>query len=495
MKAFHAKKVAARGKKTVIRTGNLDSSESALYTVTPGQKRVFLVLGLFFGCALFLNWHFTLEALLALVTLIYFLDVLFSMFLVYRSFSRDVEFKITRDEIETMPDSAWPSYTVFCPLYKEASVLGQFVEAMNRLEYPRDRLQILLLLEEDDTETLDEVRAMVLPPAFKTLVVPHSLPKTKPKAMNYALDYARGEFVVIYDAEDIPDPLQLKKAYLAFRKAAPNTVCVQAKLNFYNAEQNLLTKIFAAEYSLWFDLVLPGLQSFGAPIPLGGTSNHFRLASLRVLGGWDAFNVTEDCDLGIRLAHHGYATAIFDSTTWEEANSELGNWYRQRSRWVKGYIQTFLVHMRNWKAFFKRRATDFFSFQITVGGKVFAMFVNPFMWSVTLAYFLFRPQIGHFIESFFPGPVLYMGVFSFIFGNFFYMYKYMMGCAKRRFDGLIKYTLLVPFYWLGMSVAAWKAFYELILKPHYWSKTKHGLHLKAMPGRIGMQTMATEIKR
>jgi len=175
-----------------------------------------------------------------------------------------------------------------------------------------------------------------LPDYVRVLVVPHSLPKTKPKACNYGLNYARGDFLVIYDAEDIPEPHQLKKAYLGFENALDSVKCLQAKLNYYNPDHNLLTRLFTAEYSLWFEVILPGLQSVNGYIPLGGTSNHFRTRDLITLEGWDPFNVTEDCDLGARIFKRGWRTAIIDSVTLEEANSNAWNWLRQRSRWIKG---------------------------------------------------------------------------------------------------------------------------------------------------------------
>jgi glycosyltransferase involved in cell wall biosynthesis/O-antigen/teichoic acid export membrane protein len=219
---------------------------------------------------------------------------------------------------------------------------------------------------------------------------------------------------------------------------------------------------------------------------------------LRKLEGWDAFNVTEDCDLGMRLAKRGYRTAIIDSTTHEEANSGYFNWYSQRSRWIKGYIQTYFVHMRNPQNYFKEgRAKDFFLFQLIVGGKIISLFINPIMWGITICYFLFRADIGGFIETFFPDPILYMGVFSLIVGNFLYLYYYMVGCVKRGHDSLIKYVFFVPFYWLAISAAAWRGVYEIIVKPHYWAKTVHGLHLTSTGGTAPAQAksfnMATVI--
>ncbi|MGH7203926.1 MAG: glycosyltransferase family 2 protein, partial [Candidatus Levyibacteriota bacterium] len=330
-----------------------------------------------------------------------------------------------------------------------------------------------------DKETIDQVATFNLPSYFEVVIVPHSFPKTKPKACNYGLTKATWEYAVIYDAEDAPDPLQLKKSVIAFAKARRNTICVQAKLNFYNPQQNFLTRVFTAEYSLWFDLVLTGLQSIGAPIPLGGTSNHFKTKDLHKLKGWDSFNVTEDADLGIRLVKAGYTTAIVDSQTLEEANSSLMNWFAQRSRWIKGYMQTYLVHTRNLKTFLPRnKRAHLVTFQLVIGGKVLSLFINPLMWLITLTYFILRPFVGDFIESFFPTPVLYMGVFSLVVGNFLYLYYYMIGCAKHGHYDLIQYVFLVPLYWLTMSIASWIALYQLIVKPHHWSKTKHGLHLK-----------------
>ena len=477
VKIYNRGKSILFGGKEFVHHSGLHHSESALYNLVRAQKVVLGLIAAAFVVFLFVNWHATLVATISVITFLYFLDLLFNVYLSVRSISSNPEISVSETEIQTLRDIDLPRYTIFCPLYKEWQVVPQFVSAMSKLDSPAEKLEILFLLEENDTETIEKIRAESMPEHFKIVVVPHSNPKTKPKAMNYGLQHATGEYLVIYDAEDMPEPDQLKKAIVAFGKTSDRTICVQAKLNFYNTDQNILTKIFTAEYSLWFDLILPGLQSIDAPIPLGGTSNHFKVSVLKELDGWDAFNVTEDCDLGMRLAKRGYKTAVVESTTYEEANSEPINWYNQRSRWIKGYIQTYFVHMRAPQNF-KGRIRDFLAFQIIVGGKIFSMFINPIFWLVTICYFAFRLQVGDFIESFFPGIILHIGVVSFVMGNFLYLYNYMIGCSKRGFDSLVKYIFLTPFYWLGMSLAAWKGVYEVIIKPHYWSKTVHGLHLK-----------------
>jgi glycosyltransferase XagB len=464
-----------------IHHSDLQLKETAFHRLSLPQIALITTLLIDFIIALFLNWHLTLTIFVSLLTILYFADLLFNLFLIIRNFFKPAEVDATIDQIKAIDESSWPSYSILCPLYKEAHVVPQFVTSMSRLDYSKDKLQVLLLLEEDDKETIQKIRSYDLPSYFEIVIVPHSLPKTKPKACNYGLLKARGEYSVIYDAEDVPDPLQLKKAVLAFAKSDTNTVCVQAKLNFYNPHQNLLTRLFTAEYSLWFDLILTGLQSIQAPIPLGGTSNHFRTADLHKLKGWDSFNVTEDADLGLRLVKQGYKTAIIDSITLEEANSSIPNWFNQRSRWIKGYMQTYLVHMRNPGGFVSgRNILDLLTFQLIIGGKILSMFTNPLMWIITIGYFVLRASIGPFIETFFPVPILYMGVFSLVLGNFLYLYSYVIGCIKHEHDELVKYVFVVPFYWLAMSGAAWVALFELIVAPHHWAKTKHGLHIGSL---------------
>lgn len=481
---FNPKKISKKGDgfyyqgREFIHHTDLSFQESALFQLTLSQKLVILGLVCLILIGLVLNWHLTLIILISLISVLYFCDLLFNFFLVYQSYFKEPEIKITNTQIDKTPNSAWPSYTVMCPLYKEWEVLPQFVTAMTKLDYPKEKLQVMVLLEQDDTETIRQIKNMVLPNYFDLIIVPPSQPKTKPKAINYGLQKATGEYVVIYDAEDIPDPLQLKKAVLAFRKSDQKVICIQAKLNFYNSNQNVLTRLFTLEYSLWFDLVLTGLQSIHAPIPLGGTSNHFRREDLITLKKWDPFNVTEDADLGMRIVKRGYYTALVNSYTMEEANSEVKNWFKQRSRWVKGYIQTYFVHMRYPRQFFQSgKALNLLTFQLVIGGKILSMLINPLMWLMTIAYFLFRPITGPFIQSLYLTPIFYLALFSMIIGNFLYMYYYMLGASKRNHWELVPYAILTPVYWLGMSIAAAFALWEFVTKPHYWHKTKHGLHL------------------
>lgn len=473
----------AHKRKRFVTHSTLSHHASALHTFVPWQKRTIAIVAILFAGGLLIAPLQTVIAVTAVLSFIYFADTVFNLFLVLRSLKKPPELSFSDAELDVLRDETLPTYSVLCPLYREAHVLPGFLEAIAKMEWPKEKLDVLLLLEENDVETVEAARAMNLPPFVRIVVVPHSEPKTKPKACNYGLSLARGEYVVIYDAEDIPDPKQLKKAFLGFSRLPRNVWCLQAKLNYFNPHQNILTRLFTAEYSLWFDVMLPGLQSVSTSIPLGGTSNHFRREDLLSLEGWDPFNVTEDCDLGTRIFTRGHTTAIIDSVTLEEANSRVGNWLRQRSRWIKGYMQTYLVHMRSPIAFVRKNGVHALLFQMIVGGKIAFMLINPILWVETILYFSLRPVVGPTIEAFYPNIVFYMAVTSLVFGNFLSIYYYMIGCAKREHWSLMKWVFLIPFYWIMVSIAAFIAAYQLFVKPHYWEKTTHGLHLLATKKR------------
>lgn len=464
--------------KSFITHTTLHHNHSALFTFVPWQIAliVFIISLAIFGLVLFPLT--TITVIIGLLSTVYFVDVIFNIYVILKSLYFPPEIRIQNYALKQLKDKSLPLYSILCPLYHESKVLPGFMDSIKSLDWPKGKLEVLLLLEEDDQETINTANSLIFPDYIKKIIVPHSEPKTKPKACNFGLSLAKGKYLVVFDAEDKPEPDQLKKAYLGFQKTPKNVICLQAKLNYFNPDQNLLTRLFTAEYSLWFDVILTGLQSINTAIPLGGTSNHFRTQVLKDLEGWDPFNVTEDCDLGIRLFKKGFKTAIIDSTTWEEANSDFKNWLRQRSRWIKGYLQTYLVHNRHPLSFIRKHGVHAFIFQLIIGARISFMFINPLLWLMTISYFALYQTVGPTIESFYPAPVFYMAVFSLALGNFMYVYNYMIGAAKRGQWNLVKFVYLIPFYWLMASVAAGIAFYQLIVKPHYWEKTIHGLHLE-----------------
>lgn len=447
--------------------------ECAFRTFTSGQAFfVGIVLGVVCG-GLLVRPLFTLIALNATVMFFYLLTVCYKGWLAYLSLGRSGYVDVTADELAALDDSRLPSYTILVPLYREAEVLGDLVSSLAALDYPADKYEVFLLLEEDDEVTRAACEALALPPNFRAVIVPHSQPKTKPKACNWGLELARSECLVIYDAEDRPEPDQLKKAAAAFAKLPQTVACLQAKLNYYNPRQNLLTRLFTAEYANWFDLTLPGLSAVGGPIPLGGTSNHFRTRILQQLGGWDPFNVTEDCDLGVRLQKAGFCTAMIDSTTWEEANSRLLSWIRQRSRWTKGYFQTYLVHMRAPLQLLRSLGfRRFVNFQVIIGGTGLCLLLNPVYWLMTAAWLILRPGL---VSALFWTPWIYAaGAACLVFGNLLFVALLAAACAQRGYWDLVKYCLLAPLYWLLMSIGAYKALGQLMFRPSYWEKTDHG---------------------
>lgn len=385
----------------------------------------------------------------------------------------DLVEQVSAADVAALDDTTLPTYTVLVPVFREANIVGDLVRNLEVLDWPKDRLEVLVLVEAEDHETRQAVLDAEPPAWMRIVIVPPGAPQTKPRACNVGLAIARGEYVVIYDAEDRPDPDQLKKVFTTFERAGTDTVCVQAALSYFNADENALTRMFTLEYSYWFDYMLAGLDARNLPIPLGGTSNHFRTELLRELGGWDPYNVTEDADLGIRASAVGYRVSVVNSTTMEEANTSIPNFVRQRSRWIKGYMQTALVHARRPRALVReigvRRAA---AFALLIAGTPLTFLGMLPGIAVTIATLVLPTA---WTAPVFPAPVLWLCVLDFLLGNATMIYLTMMGPYKRaRFD-LMLWALLNPVYWVLHSVAAYKGLWQLITRPHYWEKTEHGL--------------------
>ncbi|HEY9293929.1 MAG TPA: glycosyltransferase [Microlunatus sp.] len=384
--------------------------------------------------------------------------------------------KVSDQEARALADDDLPRYTVLVPAYGEPDVIAALLTNLGALEYPADKLEILVLLEADDTSTVDAARAAGVEPPMRLVLVPAAEPRTKPKACNYGMQFASGDIITIYDAEDIPDPLQLRRAVVLFGRD-PGLACVQARLSFHNANQNLLTGWFAAEYGLWFSYLLPGLAYRRWPVPLGGTSNHLRAEILAEAGGWDPYNVTEDADLGLRLARRGYRTGVLESITWEEANSDPINWIRQRSRWYKGYLQSCLVALRhpvNTLRVIGVRGT--IAMTLLLAGTPLAAATNLIFWVVGLVWILGQPEA---IAVAYPAVVYYMALVSFVIGNVLALYSTLIGARASGDSNLLLACLLTPLYWALMAVAALKAIWQLLVRPSYWEKTVHGLDAAA----------------
>jgi len=451
-----------------------DPQMSAQRVIVPGQVLAIWLLVTLLALGFWLAPWATLIALNALMSVFYLGNFVFKALLVWLGGEAQARASTAIEaEARLMRDDHLPVYTVLVPMFREPEVLPILTAALRRLDYPIARLDIKIVLEEGDHETIDAARALGLEGVFEIIRVPASQPQTKPKACNYALQFARGEFLVIFDAEDKPEPDQLKKVLAAFRQSPPNTACVQCRLNYYNSDENWLTRMFTLDYSLWFDLMLPGLERLGVPIPLGGTSNHFRMDVLRELRAWDPFNVTEDADLGIRLTQKGYRVRVIDSTTFEEANVSIPNWIRQRSRWIKGYMQTFLVHTRRPLHLVRSIGPlGVLGFVFFIGGTCLSGVVNPFFWGIFALWLIIGAEM---FEQLFPPVILYISLLNLLAGNGLLIYLTMVAPFRRRWVGLAPWGMTVVGYWVLMTIASYKALGQLIWNPFYWEKTQHGL--------------------
>ena len=370
-------------------------------------------------------------------------------------------------DFELLEDEELPVYSVLVPLRDEANMVPQLARALARIDYPAAKLEVLFIVEQRSPETVEAVRQVLDDPRFELIVVPDSEPRTKPKAMNFALPLVRGAYVAIYDAEDIPDPQQLRLAASRFA-LHPEFDCLQAELVVENARENWLTALFAGEYAGQFGLMLPLLARLKLPMPLGGTSNHFRVAALREVGGWDAYNVTEDADLGVRLSRLRYRTGTISSRTHEEAPVTIRAWMAQRTRWMKGWMQTFIVHNRKPMLFLEDIGwRGFVGFQIYVGSMILSAPLHcGFLVALVLRQLLpgeapldMWDVIGSLIVVIgYGGPLALV----------------VAGLVRLDEERLLPAQLLLPLYWVLHSVAALLAVRELLTRPYFWAKTTHG---------------------
>lgn len=367
-----------------------------------------------------------------------------------------------------------PAYTILVPLRREVSVLGRLIRNLQALDYPADKLQILLIIEQDDQPMRMALEGFILPPHFDVLVVPPSRPQNKPKALNFAVQHATGQLVTIYDAEDRPTPDQLTKAAQIFAQQGRDLACVQAELAVDHGRENWITKQFSLEYAVLFGGVLPFLSQLKLAFPLGGTSNHFRKSALLQLGAWDAFNVTEDADLAFRLARQGWRMQSLNSITWEEAPLSLDAWMGQRRRWFKGWLQTLIVHLSSPVTLVRSAGLgNSISLLTMLAGGLIALALHPLF----LISFIWTLVTGQPLLHTSGGWQDLLLALDFVFLTFGYVIAIGAGwvAARHRLEsGRLFVVITMPFYWLMMSVALYRAIWDLIHDPHGWIKTEHG---------------------
>ena len=365
-----------------------------------------------------------------------------------------------------------PVVSVIVALYREGDIAGRLVKRLEKLDYPRDLLDIVLAVEADDTVTHHALASADLPMWMRVVTVPDGQLRTKPRALNVALDHCRGSIVGVYDAEDAPDPDQIRKVVTRFHMRGPDVACLQGVLDFYNPHTNWLSRCFTIEYATWFRLMLPGLQRLGVAIPLGGTTLFFRRAVLEKLGGWDAHNVTEDADLGIRLARHGYRTELIETTTGEEANCRPLPWIKQRSRWIKGYMVTYAVHMRDPAQLWRQLgAIKFLGFQIMFLGTISQVLLVPVLWSL----WAIPLGLAHPVGDFLPVVATKAIAALFVGAEVITITCGMLALRRTTHKISLLWVPTLQIYYPLAALASYKALLEVITKPFYWDKTSHGI--------------------
>ena len=408
---------------------------------------------------------------LSIFTVHIVLSSLYLLALVVRGFAAHFGPHLARLE-PLVEDHPFPVYTVLVALYHERAIVGQLVDRLGRLNWPRSRLDIKLICEASDPETIEALQALDLGPEYEIVIVPDAMPRTKPKALNYGLAGARGRLVAIYDAEDRPHPDQLREAWQRFRHAPSDVACLQAPLHISNARQSWLSALFALEYAVLFRRLLPLIGHLHLPMPLGGTSNHFRIEALRKAGAWDAYNVTEDADLGLRLHRLGYRAEMIGRPTIEDAPTDMRVWFGQRSRWLKGWMQTWLVLMRD-PARLARELGPAGSlvFHVLISGMLISALGHPL-----IILFLTISVCNLFVSaSTTPVEQLLFVVDGINTAGSYMLFaitgRRAMTRDERRSVGF-KWRA-IPLYWLMISQAAWQALVELHTRPFFWKKTPH----------------------
>lgn len=370
-----------------------------------------------------------------------------------------------------------PVISVMVPLFRESDVAGKLVGRLSRLDYPRELTDILLVIEETDHVTRTALQGVRLPGWFRVVEVPNGPIQTKPRALNYALNFCRGAIVGVWDAEDRPDPDQLHAVARGFHAAAPDVACLQGALDYYNPRTNWLARCFTIEYAAWFRVILPGVARLGLVVPLGGTTLFFRRDALERVGAWDAWNVTEDADLGVRLARRGWRTQIIDTTTDEEANCRALPWIRQRSRWLKGYAMTWGVHMRDpralWRDLGPRR---FIGFQVQFLASLTQYLLAPVLWSFWLLSLGLPHPLREPLSGIWGGHAVAVLFGAFILSELLSIGVGMWAVRADRHRHLMAWVPSLHLYFPLGCLAGWKALYEVVVRPFYWDKTAHGLY-------------------
>ncbi len=451
----------ARAFRAANRLAATSPAHSARFVLSEKQKRVFLQMSACLGVSGLLLPGLFMIAISAATFILICLSLVWRVCLCVAGLVAEAP------SAEFPRKQPYPVYTILIALYDEAAIAEQLAASLAALDYPRDKLDVKLLLEEGDTETFEALKAQKWPTHTESLILPPGVPRTKPRALNYGLESASGDYVVVYDAEDRPHPSQLKAALAAFQTAPARLACVQAPLIGVHKKGHWLAAQWALEYRFQFGCLLPGLSRLGLPVLLGGTSNHFRRTALENVGGWDAWNVTEDADLGLRLAREGYQTGYISPPTYERPPSRLKVWTAQRSRWLKGFMQTWLILMRApITAIRDMGLGGFVSTQLLLGGSILFALIHG-IWLIWCLLCALAPGLQ-------LGPIGW----SLLIVSYCINAVLLLAAPGKRGPVRLGLVASAPLYWPLQSLAAVRALYGLCKSPHFWAKTPHEAEAK-----------------
>ncbi|MEM9129746.1 MAG: glycosyltransferase [Pseudomonadota bacterium] len=444
-----------------------------------GRRLVFVALAI--GALATISMLYPLMILLVLAAWAAFTLIVTAMLKTAAFITRLAEADASEEKPPQEQSAPLPRVSVLVPMFRETEVAHALIARLTQLTYPKCLLDVLLVLEEEDELTRRTLAQIDLPSWIRVVVVPDGQPRTKPRAMNYALDYCTGDIVGIYDAEDAPGPDQITRIARRFQQVPDDVVCLQGILDYYNPDQNWFSRCFTMEYAAWFRLLMPGMARLGFAIPLGGTTLFFRRSALEELGGWDAHNVTEDADLGFRLARHGFRTEMIETVTDEEANCRPWAWIKQRSRWLKGYMTTYLVHMKQPRLLYRQLgAWKFWGFQAHFVAAVSQVLLAP----VLLSFWLVFLGQTHPLEAVLPRAFIVGLAALFLTIEVINMTIFAVAVWGQKHRHLLPWVPTMHFYLPLGAIAAYKALYELVVNPFFWDKTKHGLSLATVPPPI-----------
>ncbi|MDO1559967.1 glycosyltransferase family 2 protein [Brevundimonas sp. 2R-24] len=380
---------------------------------------------------------------------------------------------------EPPPASRLPFYSLLVAVRHEAAMAAQLIDHLRAIDYPPDRIEALILVEADDPETMEAMLRAGPPPWMQVRIVPPGAPRTKPRALNHGLGWCRGELVVVYDAEDRPDPLQLREAAARFAASDQRLACLQAPLRI-RPSAGLVGRQFRAEYAALFESALPALARLRMPLPLGGTSNHFRREALEAVRGWDPYNVTEDADMAFRLYAHGYRIGMISRPTWESPPEDLSAWLPQRARWLKGFVQTLGVHTREPSRLGVRGMT---ALLLTLGQTTATALAYALALAWAAAALLTSLLAG--VVPMIPPTDLALLVFGYVTA----ITISVTACRRIGVAYDLRDALLAPAYWCLMTVAMVHALWQLGRKPFHWDKTEHRPDLPPSVDGVGLRRL------